>query len=109
MTKRPAAEFVLAVLAVAMGLAIGWVSARPSWDDTGVTAGSLVASAAIVAAISGRRPWLWAVLVGAGTPLFEIASGGSAASLAAFAFAGLGAVVGWAAARTVREARQEPS
>ncbi len=85
--------------AAAAGVAIGFLDSRPGWDDTGITAGLLILAAGLVAGISGRRPWLWAILVGAGTPLFEIPTGGSPASLAALGFAAVGALVGWLVAR----------
>jgi hypothetical protein len=88
-------EVVLIAAAAALGAAIGYVDSRPGWDDTGITAGLLILAAGAAAAVSGRRPWLWALLVGAGTPLFEIPTGGSPASLAALAFAALGAIAGW--------------
>ena len=92
-------EALLIVAAAAVGLAIGYVDSRPGWDDTGITAGLLILAAGAAAAVSGRRPWLWALLVGAGTPLFEIPTGGSPAPLAALGFAAVGAVTGSLVAR----------
>jgi hypothetical protein len=94
-------ELLLVVGAAAVGAAIGFVDSRPGWDDTGITAGLLVLTAGGAAAVSGRRPWLWALLVGAWTPLFGVATGGSVASLAALGFAAVGAVVGWLVARAM--------
>jgi hypothetical protein len=92
-------EVVLLAAAVAAGAAIGYVDSRPGWDDTGITAGLLILAAGTAAAVSGRRPWLWALLVGGGTPLLEIPTGGSPASLAALLFAAAGAFAGWLVAR----------
>ena len=92
-------EVVLIAAAVAVGAAIGYVDSRPGWDDTGITAGLLIVAAGAAAAVSGRRPWLWALLVGAGTPLFEIPTRGSPASLVALVFAAFGALAGWLVAR----------
>ena len=92
-------EVVLLAAAVAAGVAIGYVGSRPSWDDTGITAGLLILAAGAAAAISGRWPWLWAILVGGGTPLLEIPTGGSPASLAALLFAAVGAFAGWLVAQ----------
>jgi hypothetical protein len=82
-------------VAVVAGLAIGYIDSRPGWDDTGITVGLLIAAAGAAAAVSGRRPWLWALLVGGGTPLIEILTGGSLASLAALVFAAVGSLAGW--------------
>ena len=43
------------------GVAIAWVDTRPTWDDTGVTAGALLAASGI-GALGGLRPWLAAAL-----------------------------------------------
>jgi hypothetical protein len=99
----PAARTLIAgALAVVGGLAIAYMDSRPGYDDTGVTAILLISVAAIAAAIGGTRPWLWATLVGAWTPIIEISSGGSTGSLLALAFAGAGAAVGYLAARGAR-------
>jgi hypothetical protein len=87
-------------VAVMAGVAIGYVDSRPGWDDTGITAGLLIVAAGAVAAVSGRRPWLWAILVGAWTPLIEIPTGGSPASFAALLFAAVGALAGWLVGRS---------
>ena len=92
----------LAALALGFGLAVGWIDSRPSWDDTGITAGLLVLAAAVVAAIDGRRAWLWTVLVGAPLPLLEVPATGSAASLVALVFAAVGSSLGILVRRAVR-------
>ena len=100
----PAARsLIAAALAVIGGLAIAYLDSRPGYDDTGITAVLLISVAAAAAAISGTGPWLWAVLVGAWTPLIEIASGGSTGSLLALVLAGLGAAVGFLARRATRQ------
>lgn len=60
---------VLAGGAVAMGLAIAWVDARPHWDDAGITAGMLLLSAAVLGLMGPRRPWRWALGIGVWVPL----------------------------------------
>jgi hypothetical protein len=93
-------DVALIALATVCGVAIAWIDSRPGWDDTGITAALLVLGAGAVAAVSGRRPWLWALLVGAWTPAVEIPVGGSAASLIAVGFAAVGAMGGWLLARS---------
>jgi hypothetical protein len=78
------------------------MDSRPGYDDTGVTAVLLISVTAVAAAIGGTRPWLWAILVGAWTPIIEISSGGSTGSLLALVFAGAGAAIGYLAARGAR-------
>jgi len=96
---------ILAVAAVGIGLAVGYFDSQPSWDDTGITVALLFLTAGMVAGISGRRPWLWALLVGVWVPLFEITGAAGAASLAALAVAAVGAFAGYAAVRTAAPAR----
>jgi hypothetical protein len=92
-------EPVLAVLSGAAGLAIAVIDSRPGWDDTGITAGLLAVAAFVVTVVAGRRPWLWALLVGVWTPLAEIPSAGGAGSLLALAIAGMGAYAGYGLVR----------
>ena len=92
-------DSVALVVAALGGLAIAWIDASPGWDDTGITAGLLVIGAGVAAGISGRRPWLWALLVGLPTPFVEMSRGGDPASLAALAFAAVGAAVGYSVGR----------
>ncbi|MFI5261488.1 MAG: hypothetical protein ACHQZR_02890, partial [Candidatus Limnocylindrales bacterium] len=59
------------------------MDSRPGFDATGLTVWLLLTGTLAVTAASGRRPWLWTLLVGVWTPLVEIAGPGGLASLAA--------------------------
>jgi len=85
----------LGLVALGIGIAIGFVDSRPGWDDTAITAGALLIAAAVVAWIDGRRPWLWALLVGEPLPIIEVTGSGSTASFVALLFAAVGASIGW--------------
>jgi hypothetical protein len=93
---------VAAVIAVGGGIALAFMDSRPGFDDTGITAVALFVFASIASTIGGSKPWLWASLVGAWTPLIEISGGGSTGSLLALAFAGAGAAAGYLVARGLR-------
>jgi hypothetical protein len=82
---------VLALVAAAIGLTLGYLDSRPSWDDTGITAALLLLTSAMVAGFSGRRPWLWALLIGIWIPLLEGWGAAGVASIAALAVSALGA------------------
>lgn len=97
-------EIALAPAAALVGLGVAYVDSRPTWDDTGITAGVLLIAAAAAAAVAGRRPWLWALLVGAWTPAFEIALSHQLGSLVALVFAAAGAAAGYAAIRALTAA-----
>ena len=61
-------KFILPI-AIICGLAIRWVDSSPGWDDTGVTAFALLATAGILALLAPRRVWLLAL----GVLLFPLA------------------------------------
>jgi len=89
----------LIVVALAIGVVIAVIDSRPGWDDTGITVALLALSAGAVAAVAGERPWLWAILVGAPTPIIELSTTGNTGSAMALAFAAVGAGIGWAIRR----------
>ncbi len=97
------------MLAAAAGIGIAYLDSRPGWDDTGISAGLVLIAAAVAAALSGWRPWLWALLVGVWTPLVEVALAGPAGlgsplgSVAAVVVASVGAALGWTIARWARQ------
>lgn len=95
MIEKPTRWFILLLsLAVAGGLVIAWVDSRPSWDDAGVIAGVICAFASMFGCAQPRRPWLWALAVGAWIPLFGLLRGGSPATLLALGAGGVGAYAG---------------
>ena len=84
---------VLLPAAIAVGLAIAYVDSRPSWDDAGITAFSMLLAAGSFGLIAGRRGWLWALAVGIWIPLYAVVRAASPGSLAmavvlVFPFAG---------------------
>jgi hypothetical protein len=52
------------LVAVGMSALIDWVDSRPHWDDSGITAGLLFMTAAVLACIWPRRPWLIGLAIG---------------------------------------------
>jgi hypothetical protein len=106
--RVPFRDLLPVVAATAVGVGIAWLDSRSTWDDTGVTAVSLVACSAIFAAMSGRRPWLIALAVGAWVPILEIRGPAGVASLAGFVFASIGAAIGYAVIQAARP-RDEPT
>ncbi len=89
------------LLAIGAGVAIAVLDSRPGWDDTGITAVLLLLASFVSAALSGRRPWLWALLVGVWVPVVEIPGTGQPGSLGALLFAAIGAFAGYGLARLV--------
>jgi hypothetical protein len=101
-------ELALLPLAALAGIAVAAIDSRPGWDDSGVTAALLAGAAFVVAAAAGRRPWLWALVVGAWTPAVEIPASGQLVSAVALLFAAIGALAGWGLTRLARRAEDEP-
>lgn len=89
--------------AIAFGGLIAWVDTRPTWDDTGVTAGLLFVAAA-GAAIAGLRWWHAALLIATPLILFEYRTAGSAI----FLVIGI-ALLGGALGQSVRRFRSTRS
>ena len=88
-------SFVLMVIAaVAVGIMIAWIDSRPGWDDTGITAGLVILSAAVFGALHPTRAWIWALSVGVWIPLTGILLHGNYGSLLALGVALLGAYAG---------------
>ncbi len=73
---------VVLLAGIIVGIAIAYVDASPNWDDTAVTAFSLVVAAAMCGFIAPRQPWRWALAVGVWIPVVAVAR---SASLQAFA------------------------
>lgn len=97
-------DALLAFAALLIGLGVGYVDSRPTWDDVGVTVSLLLIASAMMAGLSGRRPWLWAALIGTGVPAFEIPGRGGPASLVALLVAAIGSAIGYALARVAEPA-----
>ena len=68
-------SLLLTGMALAAGVTIAWVDTRPTWDDTGITAGGILVAAALGGAF-GMRPWLAALLVVAPLVMAELRTSG---------------------------------
>lgn len=62
---------VLLTIAILAGLLIAYVDSRPTWDDTGITVGSMLLTCGLLTLLGHKRPWLIALAVGIWTPLYE--------------------------------------
>jgi hypothetical protein len=78
-----------------IGIAIAYIDSRPSWDDTGITAGLLFLGAAFFAFIASNRPWLWALAVGIWIPLYSVFVIHNYGGMLAILFAFAGSYAGW--------------
>jgi len=103
MSKKRFLFLLLASLAA--GLAIGWVDTRPTWDDTGITVGSIFLISAVMGALMPSRAWVWGLTVGCGVPLFNFLLHGNAAALVSFLIAFAGSYAGAFARRMADDSR----
>jgi hypothetical protein len=93
--------WILLVVAVVLGLAIAWVDSRPTWDDTGITVGSVLIVTGLLGLALPERAWLWALAAGAWIPIFSIALHRNFGSLLALVIAFAGAYAGYAARKVI--------
>ncbi|MBP1659488.1 MAG: hypothetical protein H6P95_680 [Candidatus Aminicenantes bacterium] len=98
---RKAFPIGFSLAASALGILIAWVDSRPTWDDTGITAGAVFLTAALFGALRPSRVLVWAVAVGVWIPLFGIALHHNPGSLLALAPAFLGSYAGALARRAI--------
>ncbi|MSR22317.1 MAG: hypothetical protein EXR92_02045 [Gemmatimonadetes bacterium] len=63
--RRTQLSFLTLAVALAAGTVIGYVDSRPTWDDAGITAGSIFLAAAFLATMRPRTAWLVGLAVGA--------------------------------------------
>lgn len=92
---RSGAALLTILVALAVGVAIGYVDSQPGWDDTGITAGSVLLSAAILAAVRPRVAWAVGLAVGTPVLLFNVALRDSPGSAVAIGIGLVGAGVGY--------------
>ena len=69
--RKDGMQKILLALAVVMGILIAYVDSRPTWDDTGITAGTMLLSSGLLTLLGYRHPWLIALAIGLWTPLYE--------------------------------------
>src|SRR5579859_237547 len=69
--RRTAAGILLVVAPILGGL-ITYIDSRPTWDSTGITAGTLLLVCACFGLIHPKRAWIWALAVGGGIPLLAL-------------------------------------
>ena len=94
---------VLLILAVLCGLFLAYVDSRPTWDDTGITAGSLLLSAGLFTLLGHPRPWLIALAVGLWIPLLYIYLNQQFGMLLVLLIPLIGAYAGWAVRLGIRK------
>jgi hypothetical protein len=91
----------ISILAVAVGLGIGYLDSRTTSDDAQVTAIALAVSSFVLSTASPRVAWFVGLAVGAPVVVFNHLSTGGYGSLIALAFSAGGAVIGYGLGRAL--------
>lgn len=86
--------FALILLSLALGFAIAYVDSSPGWDDTGVSAATVLGVSGLFGLLYSARPWLWGLAVGAWIPIFGIVTEFNHPFLLALVFSFAGAYAG---------------
>ena len=94
---------VLLLVAILCGVFLAYVDSSPGWDDTGITAGSLLISAGLITLLGHPRPWLIGLAVGLWIPLLYIYQSQAFSMLFVLIIPLIGAYVGWAVRMGVRK------
>lgn len=100
-TKQPVQFWSLLGLAIGLGLGIAWVDSRPTWDDTGITAGAIFIVTALLGLVQPTRAWIWALTVGIWIPILGITLHQNYGSILALIVAFVGAYAGALVRRTL--------
>jgi hypothetical protein len=82
-------------LSIITGFLITWIDARPTWDDTGISAMMLLVAAAVFGYFSSQKPWLTALAISVWIPLFGIVATFNFGSLLALIPGFAGAYLGY--------------
>ena len=89
-------KFIISlILAIVLGLTIGWIDTRPHWNDTGVTVFLVLLSAIFCGYLSSQKPWLIALAVSIWVPLLDIIIAHNYGALLALAPGFVGAYIGY--------------
>ena len=90
---------ILFALALAWGGLITFVDSRSTWDDTGITVGTLLVISTMFGFVGPKHPWLWALALGIWIPLLSIVRTQNYAAILALIVAFVGAYCGTALRR----------
>jgi len=99
-------------VALACGVAIAYVDSRPTWDDSGVSALAMLATAALCGVLAPRRAWLWALAVGLWIPVYAFMrapSLGELAMVVVLLFPLAGAYLGVGVRKLLKSLSPEPA
>jgi hypothetical protein len=86
--------WMLFIIAIALGMLIGFIDSRPHWDDTGITVGMILITSAFLGFVRPQRVWIWALSVGIWIPVWNMLQNNNYSSFIALPIAFVGAYIG---------------
>ena len=86
--------WMLLIIAIALGMLIGFIDSRPHWDDTGITVGMILIASAFLGFVRPRRVSIWALSVGIWIPVWDMVQNNNYSSFIALPIAFVGAYIG---------------
>lgn len=89
-------SFILSVLfACVFGIAIAWIDSQPNWDDSDISAFTVLLVSMLAGYMAESKPWLIALAVGIWIPIYGIISVQNFGSLLVLLPGFIGAYTGW--------------
>lgn len=98
---------VILAIALVLGLLLAFVDSRPNCDDTGIIAFAMLISGGVIGLFVKRRPWLFALALGAWIPLWGVIVTHNFGSLLALVLAFAGVYAGWAYRLVIMKAHSQ--
>ena len=86
--------WLLLIIAIVLGMLIGFIDSRPHWDDTDITVGMILIASAVLGFVRPQRVWIWALSVGIWIPIWERVQNNNCSSFIALPIAFVGAYIG---------------
>ena len=94
-------SLIVPAIGFLVGLSIGYIDSRPTWDDAGITAGAVFLAAAVLAAARPRVFWLTGLAVGIPVLGMNVVLHSSYGSAIAIGISLVGSVVGYVAGKVL--------
>jgi hypothetical protein len=86
--------WILFIIAIVLGMMIGYIDSSPHWDDTGVTVAMILIASSVLGFVMPQYAWVWALSVGIWIPIWNIILNNNYSSIISIVIAFAGAYVG---------------
>jgi hypothetical protein len=86
--------WILFIVAIALGMMIGYIDSGPHWDDAGITVAMIIIASSILGFVMPHRAWVWALSVGIWIPIWNIVLNNNYSAFISIVIAFAGAYMG---------------